>query len=64
MLFVFVPVKDCMAKAAATKKNKLGVKNSLVNNINARKEKGVSRPKSKSTISKKAYKKMEEHWGK
>lgn len=46
------------------RKNKLGVKNSLVNNINARKEKDASRSKKKSTISKKAYQKMEDHWGK
>lgn len=51
-------------KKAATKTNRLGVKNSLVNNINARKEKGVSRPKSKGTVSKAAYKKMEDNWGK
>jgi hypothetical protein len=51
-----------MAKAAA--KNKLGVKNSLVNNINARKKKDNSRPKSKSTISKEAYDDMENNWGK
>lgn len=53
-----------MAKAASTKKNKLGVKNSLVNNINARKEKGTSRPKSKKTVSKESYDKMEDNWGK
>lgn len=53
-----------MAKAASKKKNKLGVKNSLVNNINAKKAKGTSKPKSKSTVSKKAYKKMEDNWGK
>jgi hypothetical protein len=53
-----------MAKTTSTKKNKAGVKNSLVNNINARKEKGISRPKAKSTVSKKAYKQMEENWGK
>jgi len=46
----------------ATKKNKLGVKNSLVNNINARKKKKVSRPKKKSTVTKKAYKKMKNNW--
>ncbi len=51
-------------KKAAKKINKLGVKNSLVNNINARKKKGTSRPKKKSTISKKAYNKMESNWGK
>ena len=43
-------------------KNKLGVKNSLVNNINARKKKGISRPKKKSTVSGKQYKKMEQDW--
>lgn len=46
------------------KKNKLGVKNSLVNNINARKKKGKSRSKKKSKISKKAYKKMQKGWKK
>ncbi|HUM47666.1 MAG TPA: hypothetical protein PLD84_12115 [Chitinophagales bacterium] len=51
----------------ATKKkklNKLGVKNSLVNNINARKKKDASRPKSQSTVSKKSYEKMKDNWGK
>jgi len=52
------------AKKGSTKKNKLGVKNSLVNNINARKRKGKSRPKKKSTISKKSYSKMKNNWGK
>ncbi|MEO5594286.1 MAG: hypothetical protein ABIR15_15115 [Chitinophagaceae bacterium] len=51
-------------KKPATRKNKLGVKNALVNNINKRKEKGVSRSKKKSTVSKKSYKKMENNWGK
>jgi len=55
-------------KAAATKKttakNKLGVKNSLVNNINARKKKDISRPKKKSTISTKNYDDMENNWEK
>jgi hypothetical protein len=45
-------------------KNKNGVKNSLVNNINARKRKGKSRPKKKSTISKKSYAAMKDNWGK
>jgi hypothetical protein len=40
------------AKKSSTKKNKLGVKNSLVNNINAKKKKGESRSKKKSTVSK------------
>ncbi|MEO5684705.1 MAG: hypothetical protein ABIQ88_18835 [Chitinophagaceae bacterium] len=48
--------------AKSVKKNKLGVKNSLVNNINARKKKGVARPKAKSKISKKSYEKMETNW--
>jgi len=50
--------------AAKSGKNKLGVKNSLVNNINAKKKKGKSKPNKKSTISKKAYKDMEDNWGK
>ena len=55
-----------MAKAAkkkGMKKNKPGVKNSLVNNINARKEKRISRSRKKSKISKESYKKMEDNWG-
>jgi hypothetical protein len=47
---------------ATTKKNRLGVKNSLVNNINARKKKGISRPKKKTTVSKKSYSKMQRDW--
>ena len=50
------------AKKSGTKKNKLGVKNSLVNNINARKKKGISRPKSKKSVNSKSYGKMEEGW--
>lgn len=38
--------------------NKLGVKNSLVNNINAKKKSGTSKPKSKSTVSSKDYQKL------
>jgi len=49
-------------KKGSKKKNKLGVKNSLVNNINARKKKGIGRPKSKKTVSKKSYKKMKKKW--
>lgn len=37
-------------------------KNSLVNNINKRKKAGKSRPKSKSTVSKKSYKDMQAGW--
>ena len=48
---------------AAVRKNKNGVKNSLVNNINARKKKGKSRSKKKSTITKKAYSAMKNNWG-
>ena len=57
---------SCNKKMATTKKtktNKLGVKNSLVNNINARKEKGASRSKAKSTISKKSYSELKNNWG-
>lgn len=51
-------------KKSSPKKNKLGVENSLVNNINARKKKGTTRPKSKKTVDKKSYDKMEEGWKK
>lgn len=51
--------KGAKKKSSAKKKNKLGVKNSLVNNINARKKKGKSRSKKKSTISKESYKDMQ-----
>jgi hypothetical protein len=47
-----------------TTRNKNGVKNSLVNNINANKKKGTSKPKSKSTVSKKAYSDMKSNWQK
>jgi hypothetical protein len=50
--------------ATSKKKNKLGVKNSLVNNINARKEKKISRSRKKSTVSKEAYDDMEKGWSK
>ena len=56
--------KKSTAKKTTPKKNKLGVKNSLVNNINARKKKGKSRPKKNTTIDKKSYDKMEDNWGK
>ena len=51
-----------MKKKGAKRKNKLGVKNSLVNNINARKKKRKSRSKKRSTVSKKAYDKMQNNW--
>ena len=56
-------VKKKTAKNGSAKKNKLGVKNSLVNNINARKKKGTSRSKKKSTVDKKSYEKMADNWG-
>ncbi|HKS56607.1 MAG TPA: hypothetical protein VJS12_15040 [Steroidobacteraceae bacterium] len=37
-------------------------KNSLVANINRRKRKGTSRPKSRSTVSKKSYAQMQRGW--
>lgn len=37
-------------------------KNSLVNNINRRKRAGKSRPKSRSTVSKESYERMQEGW--
>ena len=39
-------------------------KNSLVGNINRRKKLGISRPKSKSTVSPKAYQQMKNKWQK
>lgn len=51
-------------KKSHLKCNKLGVKNSLVNNINARKKKGKSRSKRKSKISKKANADMQNNWEK
>jgi len=38
-------------------------KNSLVGNINRRRAKGISRPKSKTTVSEKSYSDMKRHWG-
>ena len=38
------------------------VKNSLVGNINRRKRLGISRPKSKSTVSAKSYAAMKRGW--
>ena len=47
------------ADGKSPRKNKLGVENSLVNNINARKKKGVSRTRSESSVTKKAFFNME-----
>ena len=52
------------AKKGTKAKNKLGVKNSLVNNINARKKKNISRNKKDSTIDKEQYDDMEKGWDK
>jgi len=60
--FYWLVKNTIMAKI--TGKNKLGVKNSLVNNINARKKKGISRSKDEETVSKKSYEKMQTNWGK
>lgn len=54
--------KTAAKKRAPSKANKLGVKNSLVNNINARKKKGITRPKKKSKVSKKSYSRMKQNW--
>ena len=56
--------KKSAPKKGAKKKNKLGVKNSLVNNINARKRKKISRPKKKTTVSGNAYRAMLNGWNK
>ncbi|MEP6748929.1 MAG: hypothetical protein ABJB86_14455 [Bacteroidota bacterium] len=56
--------KAAAKKRSAPVKNKLGVKNSLVNNINAKKKAGTSNSEKKSTVSKKSYQKMENNWGK
>ena len=56
--------KKSASKKSSGKKNKLGVKNSLVNNINAHKKRGDSKSKKKSDVDKKQYKKMEDGWGK
>jgi hypothetical protein len=46
----------------ADKGNPMARKNSLVANINRRKRKGTSRPKSRSTVSKKSYREMRQGW--
>jgi hypothetical protein len=56
--------KKRVKKAAKKRPAKKAARNSLVANINARRKKGKSRPKSKSTISKKSYRDMENNWGK
>ena len=55
--------KKKAVKKKTTSKNKLGVKNSLVNNINARRKKHKTRSKKDSTISKESYEEMENNWG-
>ena len=56
--------KKAPPKKGTKSKNKLGVKNSLVNNINARKKKNMSRNKKDSTIDKEQYDDMEKGWDK
>jgi hypothetical protein len=56
--------KKAAAKKGTAKKNKLGVKNSLVNNINAKKKAGTSHSKKNSTIDKDNYEDMQNNWGK
>lgn len=56
--------KKGSTKKVSAKKNKLGVKNSLANNINAHKKRGDSKSKKKSTVSKKQYSRMQDNWGK
>lgn len=51
-------------KSGKARKNRLGVKNSLVININAKKKKGTSKSKKNSTVSKENYEDMENNWGK
>jgi hypothetical protein len=51
-------------KRGSTRENKLGVKNSLVNNINAGKKKGKARSNKKSTISTDSYDDMQDNWRK
>lgn len=49
-------------KAAGKTKRASKQKNSLVANINRRKRTGKSRPKSKSTVSRRAYDDMQHGW--
>jgi hypothetical protein len=53
-----------MATIKKAAKKSAPQKNSLVKNINAKKKVGTSAPKSKSTVSKKAYKEMKNGWDK
>jgi hypothetical protein len=53
-----VSQKHTEVKEDNMKVNKLGVKNSLVNNINAKKKAGTSKPKSKSTVSAVDFKRL------
>ena len=41
----------------------MAAKKGLLANINARKKAGTSRPKSKTTVSEKAYSDMKRNWG-
>lgn len=54
--------KESKAHERSEKLNKLGVKNSLVNNINAKKNSGTSKSKGEGTVSKEDYKKLKKGW--
>lgn len=54
--------KAASKKEGSTNKNKLGVKNSLVNNINKKKKEGTSKSKKGSSVSKESYEDMEKGW--
>jgi hypothetical protein len=61
---IVFPAKSGDAKVVnQLKRNKLMKKRGLYDNINARKKAGTSRPKSKSTIDPKVYKKMKSKKG-
>jgi hypothetical protein len=59
-----VPAALCSSAEVTAMAKKSTKKNSLVNNINQRKKSGTSRPKSRSTVSNKAYSQMKKGWGK
>jgi hypothetical protein len=58
-----------LSRSRSVRQNTLGIpmpkkRNSLVANINRRKRKGISRPKSKSSVSKQSYRQMQQGWPK
>ncbi len=56
------PAAKTAKKKSSTKKKPAAPKNSLVANINRRKQAGISRAKQDSTISPAAYKDMQAGW--